>query len=156
MKPLMCVMLAGVLLGGATTGAGDAEAGGRKHWKHRGAYDDGPYHRDYRDYRDDRGYRDYRDHRDDWYGPGRYITHREVHVIRGHYGPRFRHLPPGLRKHYYRRGYLPPGWHRRIEPYPVYVRDVVVLPHGYHRGIIDGHAVIYNSRGLIIDVAVLF
>jgi hypothetical protein len=31
-----------------------------------------------------------------------------------------------------------------------------VLPRGYHRGIIDGHAVVYNQRGLIIDVAVLF
>jgi hypothetical protein len=139
MKPLICAMLAGVLLGGATIGAEDAEAGGRKHWKkHRGGYED-------RYYRDD----DYDRH-------GGYITHREVRVIREYYSPRYRGLPPGLRKHYYRRGYLPPGWHRRMRPYPVHVHDVVVLPRGYHRGFIDGHAVVYNSRGLIIDVAVVF
>jgi hypothetical protein len=137
MKPLICMMLAGVLLGGATIGAEDAEAGGRKHRKHRDAYDD------------DRSYRaDYRD--------GRYISHRDVHVIREYYRPRHRHRPHGVRNHYYRRGYLPRGWERRVEPYPVFVREVVVLPRGYRRGIIDGHAVIYNSRGMIIDVAVLF
>ena len=77
--------------------------------------------------------------------------------VREYYRPHYRALPRGLRKQYYRRGYLPPGWQRRIEPYPVYVeREVVVLPHGYRRGIIDGHAVIYNRRGLILDVAVLF
>ena len=136
MKPLICAMLAGVLLGGATIAVEDAEAGGRKRWKHRGA-------RYERGYYDDHHYR------------GPYFSHREVHVIREYYRPRFRHFPP-VRRHYYRRGYLPPGWHRRIQPYPVFVRDVVVLPRGYHRGIIDGHAVIYNSRGMIIDVAVLF
>ena len=139
MKPLVCAMLAGLLLGGATIGVGDAEAGGRKHRKHRTVYQD-------------------RFHYDDdyYYDHARYFTHREVHVIREYYRPRYRPLPPGLRRHYYRRGYLPAGWHRRMEPYPTYVRDVVVLPHGYRRGVIDGHAVIYNSRGMIIDVAVLF
>lgn len=137
MKSLFCAMLAGVLLCGATIAVEDAEAGGRKHRKHRAAYDD-------------------RFDRDDDYRHGRYISHREVHVIREYYGPRYRHLPRGVHRHYYRRGYLPRGWHRRVEPYPVFVRDVLVLPRGYRRGIIDGHAVIYNSRGMIIDVAVLF
>ena len=140
MKPLIYAMLAGVMLGGATIAVEDAEAGGRKHRKHRVVYDDRHYRGDDDD--DDR-------HRG-------YISHREVHVIREYYGPRYRHRPRGVRHHYYRRGYLPGGWHRRVEPYPVFVRDVVVLPRGYRRGIIDGHAVIYNSRGMIIDVAVLF
>jgi hypothetical protein len=138
MKPLICAMVAGVLLGGATIGVDEAEAGGRKHRKYRAAYDDRYYYDD------------------DHYDRGRYFTHREVYLVREYYRPRYRALPPGLRRHYYRRGYLPPGWHHRIEPYPAYMRDVVVLPRGYHRGVIDGHAVIYNSRGMIIDLAVLF
>ena len=141
MKPLICVMLATVLLGGATVGAGVAEAHGRKHWKHR--------HHDNRDYRDDRddGYRG---------GRGRYVSDREAYLVREYYRPHYRH-DPWPRHRYYRSGYLPRGWHRRVRPYPVYVeRDLIVLPRGYRRGIIDGHAVVYDGRGLIIDVAVLF
>ena len=136
MKPLMWVMLAGVLLGGATIGAGVAEADGRKHWKHR--HHDGCDHDGYRS-------------RD-----GRYFSDHEVVLVREYYQPRYRHERRGPYR-YSRSGYLPRGWHRRMRPYPVYVeREVMVLPRGYRRGIIDGHAVIYNSRGMIIDVAVLF
>ncbi len=139
MRALICVMLAGVLVGGATFGAREAEADGRKYGKHRGGY--------YDRYDDDDRY-------DGRYRRG-YFSVREVRVIREYYGPRFRHR--GLRRRYYRSAYLPHGWHRRIEPYPVFIeREVIVLPHGYRRGIIDGHAVIHNSRGMIIDVAVLF
>ena len=141
MRSLFLAVLASVLLAGATFGPNDAEAGGRKRWKRHGAYYDGRYDHH---------------HHHDRYDRDRYISHRELHLIRDYYRPRYRPLPPGLRRHYYRRGYLPRGWQRRIEPYPVYVREVVVLPRGYRRGIIDGHAVIYNSRGLIIDVGVLF
>lgn len=138
MKPLICVMLAGVLLGGATVGVSVAEADGRKHWKHR--------HHDDCDHDDD----DYRGRR------GRYVSEREVYLVREYYRPRYRY-EPRLRHGYHRSGYLPPGWHRRIRPYPVYLeRDLIVLPRGYRRGIIDGHAVVYNGRGMIIDVAVLF
>jgi hypothetical protein len=134
MKPLFYVMLASVLLGSVTVGAGVAEANGRRHWKQR--------HHDRVDYRR--------------YGPrDRYFSHREVYVVREYYRPYYRYERP--HHAYYRSGYLPRGWHRRIRPYPVYVeRDLVVLPHGYRRGIIDGHAVIYNSRGFILDVAMLF
>jgi hypothetical protein len=86
----------------------------------------------------------------------RYITPRDVVVIREHYH-HHRPLPPGIRHVYAKHGHLPPGWAKRVAPVPVYVeRRLPVLPHGYHRGIIDGHAVVYNQRGLIIDVAVLF
>ena len=129
MKPLICVMLAGVLLGSATVGVDEAEAKGPKHWKHR--HHDGCDH-------------------------GRYVSDREVYLVREYYRPHYRHEPRVVHG-YYRSGYLPPGWHRRMRPYPVYIeRDLVVLPHGYRRGIIDGHAVVYNSRGMIIDVAVMF
>jgi hypothetical protein len=142
-KSLITLALTGVLLGGAALATEvEARDGGRdrKEWKHR------------RSEERDRGRDDYRFGRRD-----RYFVDREVHVIREYYRPYHRPLPRGVRQRYYRSGYLPHGWTKRIRRVPVYVeRELVVLPHGYHRGIIDGHAVIYNSRGLIIDVAVLF
>jgi hypothetical protein len=82
----------------------------------------------------------------------------DVRVIREYYEPRYRSLPPGLQKKLSRGGSLPPGWRKKIEPMPVVVeRELVVLPTDYRRGVIDGHAVIYNPRTqVIIDVAVLF
>lgn len=137
MKSLMWVTLAGALIM-STPFAAAVEAGdhGRKEWKR------------------DRGRRDHDrfDRRD-----ARFFRGRDAYVIREYYRPYYRPLPPGLRRHYFRTGYLPRGWHRRIRPVPVHIdRELVVLPHGYHRGLIDGHAVVYNSRGLIVDLAVLF
>jgi hypothetical protein len=81
----------------------------------------------------------------------------EIQLVRTHYAPRFRNLPPGLQKKLARGGSLPAGWQKKIEPFPVTLeRGLTRLPTGYSRGVIDGHAVIYNSRGMIIDVAVLF
>ena len=83
---------------------------------------------------------------------------REVRIIREYYGPRYRTLPPGLQKKYHRTGQLPPGWQKKMQPFPVAVeRQMAVLPGGYSRGVIDGHAIIYNSRTqTIVDLAVLF
>jgi hypothetical protein len=83
---------------------------------------------------------------------------REVRVIREYYGTQFRSLPPGLQKKYRRTGQLPPGWRKKMQPFPVAVeRQLEVLPVGYGRGVIDGHAVIYNPRTqVIVDIAVLF
>jgi hypothetical protein len=82
---------------------------------------------------------------------------RDVEIIRRHYAPQYRNLPPGLQKKYARTGQLPPGWQKKMAPFPASLeRDCAPLPAGYHRGVIDAHAVIYNSRGTIIDVAVLF
>ena len=82
----------------------------------------------------------------------------DVGVLRGYYAPRYRNLPPGLQKKLARTGHLPPGWERRVEPFPVIVeRRLVVLPADYRRGVIDGNAVIYSPRsGIIIDATVLF
>jgi hypothetical protein len=82
----------------------------------------------------------------------------DVRVIRGYYGTRFQGLPPGLQKKYRRTGQLPPGWAKKMEPFPVALdHRLAVLPPGYSRGVIDGHAVIYNPRTQVIfDVAVLF
>jgi hypothetical protein len=76
----------------------------------------------------------------------------DLRVIREYYGPRYRNLPPGLQKKYARTGQLPPGWQKKVEPFPFAVeRRLALLPAGYHRGFVDGHAVIYDSRHVIVD-----
>ena len=82
----------------------------------------------------------------------------DVVILRDHYTPRYQNLPPGLQKKIARGGQLPPGWRKKFEPFPAEVdRRLPPLPAGYGRGVIDGHAVIYNSRtNVIVDVAVLF
>ena len=81
----------------------------------------------------------------------------DIEAVRRYYAPRYRSLPPGLQKKYARTGQLPPGWQKKMEPLPASLeRDCSPLPAGYRRGVIDAHAVIYNSRGVIVDVAVLF
>ena len=85
-----------------------------------------------------------------------WVSH-DVEIIRSYYAPRYRSLPPGLQKKYARTGQLPPGWQKKVEPFPASLEhQCAALPAGYRRGVIDAHAVIYNSRGTIIDVAVLF
>jgi hypothetical protein len=86
------------------------------------------------------------------------FSRHDAQVIREYYAPRYRSLPPGLQKKYRRTGNLPPGWQKKFEPFPPSLeRQLVVLPVGYRRGVIDGHAVIVNRRtGTIFDVAVLF
>src|SRR4051812_48471897 len=62
---------------------------------------------------------------------------RDVEIIRRHYAPRYRNLPPGLQKKYARTGQLPPGWQKRIEPFPATLeRECAPLPAGYRRGVI--------------------
>ena len=86
------------------------------------------------------------------------FTSSEVTIIRNHYAPQYRNLPPGLQKKVARGGSLPPGWQKKFAPFPVVVeRRLPVLPPEYRRGVFDGHAVIYNTRShVIVDVAVLF
>jgi hypothetical protein len=85
-----------------------------------------------------------------------YFAVEHVKVIRTHYAPRYRNLPPGLRKKYARTGQLPPGWEKKMEPLPVAIeRDLPRLPDGYRRGVIDAHVVIHKG-GTIVDVAALF
>ena len=86
------------------------------------------------------------------------FSSHDVQIIREHYAPQYRNLPPGLQKKYARTGKLPPGWQKKMAPLPVEVeRQLVVLPGGYRRGVIDGHAVIYKpGTSIIIDARVLF
>jgi hypothetical protein len=79
-------------------------------------------------------------------------------VIREYYAPQYRSLPPGLQKKVARGGELPPGWKKKMQPFPADLdRRLEPLPRGYNRGVIDGHAVIYDTRShVVLDVAVLF
>ena len=77
---------------------------------------------------------------------------KEIQVIRTHYAPQYKHLPPGLQKKVARGGSLPPGWQKKMQPFPPNVdRALLPLPSGYSRGVFDGHAVIYN-RGVVVDI----
>jgi len=136
-KRLMFVALTGALLGGALVGNAHAGEKGRGH-----------DHNNHHGHRHDRIERrvDYR-----------YVGPRDVVVVRDYYRPYYRPLPRGVRHVYARDGYLPYGWERRIVAVPVYVeRRMAPLPYGYSRGVIDGHLVVHNNRGLVVDVAVLF
>ena len=147
MKRVLSLLLAGIVLSG-TVFVSRADAGGKKDKHGRYVYSryDDRYDRRYYDRRyDGRRY------------DGRYFRPRDVVVIRDYYRPYYRALPPGLERRYYRGGYLPPGWARRVRPVPVYLEpELVVVPRGYRRGLIDGRAVVYNDRGFILDLAVLF
>lgn len=135
MKALVTVIMAGVLVGGVF--ADRAEAGDHGRGKRgRVVYrDGGHYHAGY-----------YR---------GAYFRPHDVVVIRDYYRPYYRPVPYPYR--YYRGGYLPPGWAKRVAPVPVYLEpQLVPVPYGYRRGFIDGHAVVYNSRGFILDITAVF
>ena len=79
-------------------------------------------------------------------------------MISNYYAPHYHRVPPGIEKQYYRKGHLPPGWQTRIEPMPMAVeRELVPVPVGYRRGLIDGLAVVYSpGSGLIVDVSAVF
>jgi hypothetical protein len=87
-----------------------------------------------------------------------YFQPQDVRVIREYYAPRYRSLPPGLAKKFYRTGHLPPGWAKKMEPLPAVVeRQLVVLPPSYRRGYIDGNVVVYSPRSqVMIDIIALF
>ena len=135
MKPLMYLMAATLLL--SVTARPEASQKGKKHSKQQSVHTDSQ--------------------------GSNVAVHvvfspHEVKVIREYYGPTYRNLPPGLEKKLARTGQLPPGWQKKMQPFPVAVeRQLVVLPTGYRRGVIDGHAVIYEPRtSAIVDLAVLF
>jgi hypothetical protein len=82
----------------------------------------------------------------------------EQQAVRAYYAPRYRSLPPGLRKKITRGEQLPEGWQRKIEAFPLEIEwRLAPLPSDCARGVIDGHAVIYRTRSeRVIDVAALF
>ena len=159
MKRLLFITLTGALLAAAvadSASAGDRNKDARKRIEPR--HDSRTRVAIPRDHdRDDRRHDVRRDDRRDGRVSDRYFRDRDVIVVREYYRPYYRPLPRGVRYHYVRHGHLPRGWERKIRPVPVYIaRDLHPIPHGYSRGIIDGHLVVHNHRGVIVDVAVLF
>ena len=85
------------------------------------------------------------------------FSSEETRIVREHYNAKFRNLPPGLQKKLARGGQLPPGWQKKVEAFPPELeRRLPSLPAGHHRGIMDGHALIYSPSGGIVDVTALF
>ena len=86
------------------------------------------------------------------------FTPHDITLIRTHYESQYRNLPPGLQKKLARGGSLPPGWEKKLERFPASLeRDLVVLPTGHARGVMDGHAVIDNPiTHAILDIVSLF
>jgi hypothetical protein len=140
MRSLICATVAGLLLGGTIAAAPSPQGGGRKHPQQERRTGDTSTGSDV--------------------GVGVHLTFgkADVVILRDHYAPRYRSLPPGLQKKVARGRPLPPGWQKKFEPFPVALeRQLPPLPRDHRRGVIDGHAVIYNSRtNVIIDAAVLF
>ena len=83
---------------------------------------------------------------------------RDVTLIRAHYGDRFRSLPRGQQQRLARGKGLPPGWEKKMQPFPASLeRQITVIGSGHKYGIYDGHAVIYDPlTHAILDIVSLF
>ena len=138
MKSLMYLLVAGLVVGGAVTGAAQGQGRGRGQGQGQ-AQEKGRA--------DDRSAR-----------PNVVFAERDVTLIRKHYGARFKNLPPGLQKKLARGGTLPPGWQKKIEAFPSSLeRQLPALGSGHKYGIYDGHAVIYDPlTHAILDIVSLF
>jgi len=81
---------------------------------------------------------------------GPYFRREDYGAVQRYYsGPR--DLPPGLRKKYYRTGKLPPGWEKKIRPFPPdLVRVLPAPPPNCEHGYIDGVAIVYDRKTRII------
>ena len=82
-----------------------------------------------------------------------YFRQEDSVYLRQYYGGPV-DLPPGLRKKYYRTGTLPPGWSKRMRPFPpVLIQRLPPPPPYCDRGYVDGYAVVYDRRTrVILDV----
>jgi hypothetical protein len=75
----------------------------------------------------------------------------EDHAVLQRYYDGPRRLPPGLRKKYYRTGKLPPGWEKKVRPFPPDLIRVLPPPPAYcDYGYIDGVAVVYDRKTRVI------
>ena len=98
---------------------------------------------------------DHAGHRKD---KGCYFEPRDLRVISKYYASLYASLPRVPESKFRRNGQLPPGWEARMQLIPVEVEtQLIPVPVGYRRGIIDGFAVVYNLQSaVIIDVTPLF
>ncbi len=76
----------------------------------------------------------------------------DVRAIHDYYRAYPPSLPPGLQKKLARGGSLPPGWRKKIAPFPAGLeRRLAPLGCGdCRRGVIEGHAVIYHPRTMVV------
>jgi hypothetical protein len=106
-----------------------------------------------KDHDDDRGkHRRNGHHDEDHEGDrdSRHFRREDYGAVQRYYGGP-RDLPPGLRKKYYRTGKLPPGWERKMRPFPPeLVRVLPPPPPNCQFGYIDGVAVVYDRKTRII------
>jgi len=77
-----------------------------------------------------------------------------VNDNRGFVAPEARRLPPGLAKNLRRGKPLPPGWARKIAPFPIALEQrLPPLQAGYRRVVVDRWAfVIAEATNTILDV----
>ena len=106
----------------------------------------------------DRHLDDEQDREFDRHLQGCFLQPADIHIISAYYATRYRELPVGQRKKFYRSGHLPSGWEKKIEPLPAAVEgQLIQIPREYRRGVIDGSIVLYVPRtGAILDSVVLF
>jgi len=87
-----------------------------------------------------------------------YFEPRDVWLVSDYYANRYRPLPPGAAKKYYRTGQLPAGWKGQLEALaPAVERRLIALPDGYRRGVIGGSLIVYDPQTqMILDTVVMF
>ena len=68
--------------------------------------------------------------------------------------PKGSQLPPGLRNKLQRGGKLPPGWLKRLTPFPPFIdKRMQIDPPHVRRGFIEGYVVIVDSNTeVVLDV----
>jgi len=85
------------------------------------------------------------------------FSRRDTAIIRRHFAPQHRNRTSDVRQRYSGPGQLPPGWQEDMKPIPLALeRRLRQLPHGYWRGVFEGHAVIFKADGTISDATVVF
>jgi hypothetical protein len=77
----------------------------------------------------------------------------DIHVIQQYYRTHPVGLPPGLAKG----KPLPPGWQKKLQPFPSDIAVRLTPPCGYcGRGVIDGYGVVYDKKtAIILDIVQL-
>jgi len=74
--------------------------------------------------------------------------------IYDYYHPKVQQLPPGLQKKVARGGTLPPGWQKKLQPFPVELNArLAPLPSGYRR-VVSGQVamLIYDATNTVLDI----
>ena len=138
---LVCALFSSLIVGvPASAGGGhwhDDKDHWKEHWQHRNVDDEDEY---------DHG------------AGGCRFEPRDVWLVSDHFAGRYRPLPPGTAKKYYRTGALPADWQRQLAPLPSALeRRLVALPEGIRRGVIGGSLIVYDPQTqTILDTIVLF